>query len=276
MRRPASEKASQNAASQKAWKDLYSSLGTTWRFYNSPGEGGLIFTGITVVLDVEDQARFDAAVDKLAFVAQASGFHFHEFEFHGRAIRYAAGSAMNNEITFPIAWMFDDGRMIAAISPQILKAHIRRQDAAKLVDTAEVKDLLSRSDGTLFMSYVDAPSLYRLTYSGGLAMVPFIGAGLDMANIEYPIHEIPSFAAISPYLHPEVTSMRPEKNGFQTESHRSLPFSGGIVWAYFLVGFASQFGIGMQQGPMPAIALEPGPLRLVPALPAPALEQAIR
>jgi hypothetical protein len=124
------EKQARGSAAKTAWKDLYSSLGPTWRIYNSAGEGGLLVTGTTVILDVDDPKRFDQAFKKLKVLMRAEGLNLREFEFHGKVIRYLGGSVGgNNEIVVPLSWMIEDGKLIGTVSPQILKAHIRRRES---------------------------------------------------------------------------------------------------------------------------------------------------
>jgi hypothetical protein len=46
-------------------QDLFQSLGNTWCVYNSPGEGGLVFTGLTAVVKVKDRERLLKVHEKL-------------------------------------------------------------------------------------------------------------------------------------------------------------------------------------------------------------------
>ena len=249
---PAEQRA-RGSATKTAWKDLYSSLGPTWRVYNSSGEGGLLVTGTTIILDVQDLERFEQAVNKLKVLMRAEGVGVHEFEFHGKVIRYAGGSQMiqnpggpvvaTNQIVVPIAWMIDDGRLFISVSPQILKAHIRRRATTKrLADTPEIDAILKR-EKTIVLSYVDSPAFYRLAYSGALTLVPMAGAWMDTVKVDYPIHEVPSLEAISPYLRPGVMSIRRVETGFVSESHRSLPYTGTLIWAQLGAGLLSGLGI---------------------------------
>ena len=50
--------------------DLVASLGDTWCLYNSPGDGGLIFTGLTVTGTIRDRAKLVAANEKLVAFAK--------------------------------------------------------------------------------------------------------------------------------------------------------------------------------------------------------------
>jgi hypothetical protein len=52
--------------------DLLKTLGDTWCVYNSPGEGGLVFTGLTAVVQVKDAKRLAATHEKLMALAKAA------------------------------------------------------------------------------------------------------------------------------------------------------------------------------------------------------------
>jgi len=52
--------------------DLLRPLGDTWCVYNSPGEGGLIFTGLTAVVQVKDAQRLAKTHEKLLALAKAA------------------------------------------------------------------------------------------------------------------------------------------------------------------------------------------------------------
>jgi hypothetical protein len=52
--------------------DLLKPLGDTWCVYNSPGEGGLIFTGLTAVVQVKDAQRLAKTHEKLLALAKAA------------------------------------------------------------------------------------------------------------------------------------------------------------------------------------------------------------
>ncbi|MFH1264706.1 MAG: hypothetical protein ABIK89_03220, partial [Planctomycetota bacterium] len=73
-------------------RDLLGPLGDTWCIYNSPGEGGLVITGLTAVIQVEDrrqlaetQARFLArAREKLG--NRGRGPRIDSFQFAGHEV----------------------------------------------------------------------------------------------------------------------------------------------------------------------------------------------
>lgn len=238
-----SEDQSRMAAAKTTWKELFASLGSTWRLYNSPGEGGLLVTGTVAIFDVEDLPRFQRASKKLGVLVRAEGFQIRSFSFRGKTIHYAAGTIKDaDDVALPFAWMIDDGQLFLTVSPQILKGHIRRRSEQRLVDLPEVSGVL-RSGDSVLLSYVDSPSLYRLAYSGGVTAVPLIGVAANQLGIDYPIHEIPSLAAISPHVRPGVASIRRVDGGVIAESRRTLPFNGSLLWMQLLLGVGTM-GIG--------------------------------
>ena len=57
--------------------DVVASLGDTWCVYNSPADGGLIFTGLTLTATIRDRGKLVPAVDRLnAFVRKCDSKNY--------------------------------------------------------------------------------------------------------------------------------------------------------------------------------------------------------
>ncbi len=84
--------------------ELLAALGDTWTVYNSPGDGGLIFTGLTVTGTIRDRAKLVDANEKLVKAARASTGRLAR-----RKIRSKCREACRAERSFPkrIPWTED-------------------------------------------------------------------------------------------------------------------------------------------------------------------------
>jgi len=99
--------------------DLLKPLGDVWRIYNSPGEGGFVITGLTLVVDVDDPGRLAATQQKLvARVSQEFGERgprIEQFEYAGREIYFF--NARDDDFPLAPAWCLADDKLIVSTFP---------------------------------------------------------------------------------------------------------------------------------------------------------------
>ena len=77
------------------------------------------------------------------------------------------------------------------------------------------------------MTYVDTPGYYSIFYRLFQMFIPVIDGGLKAAEIDYPMHEIPSAAIIRKYVQPSIMTVHRDQRGIVTESQKTLPIGGG-------------------------------------------------
>jgi hypothetical protein len=218
-------------------QDLLAALGDRCCLYNSPGEGGLVLTGLTAVLEVRDAKRLAGVEEKLrAAVAAMTERNaipgrgkpsIEKLPFAGRDVYF-----LNNAATgFPFApaWCLTEKELVVALLPQNIKAYLSRgPEFHSLARQPEVAQVLSEGGGPIWLCYTDTPRLFEMAYP----LLPML-AQAAMSNVREPAFQmnvgmLPSTAAIAKHLRPEVTCLRRTAAGIEIVSRRSLP-GGGLV-----------------------------------------------
>jgi hypothetical protein len=244
--------------------DIVAALGNSWCAYNSPSDGGLIFTGLTITASIRDREKLLAANDKfLRFTKQlrerseqlrANGvqrvpnFDVGELNFRDQKIFFT--NFIGDPSPFAPAWCITDKQVVFALFPQSIKAFLERQansPAAKgatalsppqrLSSLPLVAKQLKSKDGPVVLAYQNTPALFELAYPFAQISAQFACAELQREGIDLNIGMLPNARAIAPHLIPTTTSVRGTERGIQIESHGSLPMGFGPL-AMLTVPFA--------------------------------------
>lgn len=231
-------------------KDLIDSLGDTVQVYNSPGQGGLVITGLTGVVTIKDRAKARKVIDRLVKIAdqefnrfaranpnqfRREEIQFKKMQFMGETIEYTNPIGDDDFIVAP-AWCLLEDRFVIAPYPQMIKAYLmHRQDAnaRSLATVPAVKAMLAQSQPPSMISYTDTPSLVEKFYP---LLHPLLTSGLAMMQEELPglnidIAALPTASAIVPHLTPDASMTIRTADGLYSESRGTLSMvgSGAIV-----------------------------------------------
>jgi len=152
--------------------DVLRALGDTWCIYNSPGEGGLVITGLTAVVSLRDAERFAATHEKLLAMARGmlnqrqrarGGPKIRQAEFAGQTIyTFDAGE---EGIPLAPAWCLTGDELVVAPFPQNVKAFLNRgADHRSLAEVARVAGLFGDDGGPVMLTYYDTKALFELFY----------------------------------------------------------------------------------------------------------------
>ncbi len=125
-------------------EDFLQALGDVWCIYNSPGEGGLIVTGLTAVAPVKDHEQLVKSNDALLKALRSSAdsnpspsspsFTIGEATFQKQNIYWLKPVDLT---PFEIAWCITDTQFILSLSPQNIRAFLARgSEAGSLADVA--------------------------------------------------------------------------------------------------------------------------------------------
>ncbi len=228
-------------------EDLFQTLGDVWCLYSSPGEGGLVVTGLTAVVAVKDPQRAAATYEKLLSVLKQSideergspvGRRFaprlDESAFAGRKV-YTLSVPDND---FPVApsWCLTDKELIFALFPQNVKAYLSRgKDFRSLAAVPEVAETLKSDPGAVAIGYMDTAELFRLVYPLVQIAAKFMTQELQREGIDVDVSLLPSAASIGKHVRPGVVTVRRTKAGIEITSRQSLP-GGGAAAAVPLAG----------------------------------------
>ncbi len=239
-------------------EDILAPLGDTWCVYNSPREGGLVVTGLTLVVKVDDRAKLAAVEAKLLKIAadaqpksrpkvkskpkmpvwEQGGEtempslmseaprrrvpRIEHFRFAGSEVYML--NARDDDFPLAPSWCLTEKELIVAPYPQNIKAYlIRGADYKSLATSPAVSGFLQTAPTPSFLTYIDTKSLFELVYP----MIPIVGqvASAEMARdgIDFDISILPSAGCISKHLRPDVMAVRRTDAGIEVISRRTNP-----------------------------------------------------
>ena len=230
-----------------ARQELIAALGDTWCLYNSPGEGGLVITGLTAVVSVKDHAKLASGLDKLRALAQlaasmqASGDRpaprIVKAEFAGQAI-YTVDPGKREFFLAP-SWCLTDKQLILATFPQNIKAYLSRDKSLSYRSLAEeqtVAEALRTDHGPTALSYQNTPDLVRLFYPLVQVWAAVAVQQLRHEHIDIDLALLPSAATILRHLRPALSEVRRTPDGILLEQRQTLGAGGGVIAAPLVIG----------------------------------------
>lgn len=239
-------------------EEIFKSLGDTWTIYNSPGEGGLVITGLTAVVPLKDRERLLKAHDKLLAASPRAptpqppnaqggngnvrprGAFVEDFQYGGHKIHFM--NFIGDEVPFAPAWCVTDKELIVSLFPQMIKARLSRgTSAGSLADVPEVAQCFKGNHQPRAVFYQDTRTIFRLVYPMLHMLAAFVCGELQQQGLDIDISILPSMAAIEPHLQPGVTAVYMTPQGLRWEARHTLPMATGA--APLLVAPVAFFGM---------------------------------
>ena len=211
-------------------EDVLKPLGDVWCVYNSPGEGGLVITGLTLVVRLDDSQRLAATHEKVlkqlkAALDRSTGRRsprVEQFEFAGEEVYFF--NARDGDFPLAPAWCLTDDHLIVSTFPQQIKAYLSRgEDYESLAGEPRVARLLASDDRPGVVVYVDTRTLFELVYPLAQMVVQAATSGLAREGIDLNVSILPSAGAIGKHLRPSVVTVRQTEAGIELTSRQSLP-----------------------------------------------------
>jgi hypothetical protein len=221
----------------KLREDLWQTLGDVWCVYNSPGEGGLVVTGLTLVVPLKDAKRAAATHGKILGLLKQAIEEERDRRYAPRLDEYAfAGQKICTfsvpEGDFPVApsWCLTDKELIVSLFPQNVKAYLSRGPGFQSLATVpEVADLLRSQPGPVVIGYVDTQEIFRLLYPLVQMGVKSMTRELQREGIDVDMSLLPSGASIDKHLRPGTYAVRRTKAGIEITARQSLPGAGAVI-----------------------------------------------
>jgi len=217
--------------------DVLGPLGDTWRVYSSPSQGGLVFTGMTAVVSVDDREKLAAANERLvaalrAMFASAEGRRgvpqIDQFEFAGRTVYVF--NARTPQFPLAPAWCLTEKELVVAAFPQNVKAFLSREaSAGSLASVPEVAAAMTSADPPIVLCYNDTPKIFELVYPLAPFFAQAISAEMQRGGINISVDLLPSAPAVAKHLRPGVTTVCRTAAGVECTTRQTLP--GGNVGA---------------------------------------------
>jgi len=216
--------------------DLLKSLGDVWRIYNSPGEGGLVVTGLTGVVTVRDRTRLAAVEERLVAALKAEFDQddehayrrprIEQFTFAGRKVYFL--NARDDDFLAAPAWCLTDDELIVATFPQNIKSYLSRDTGTEsLASRQDVAGLFGPAGSPMMLAYADTPELFKLVYPALPFLAQVVTAELQREGIDVNVSLLPSAGSIGKHLRPNLTAVRRTAAGVEVFSSQTLP--GGSI-----------------------------------------------
>jgi type II secretion system protein G len=213
--------------------DIIGAFGDKWTFYDSPDSGGLLFTGITLIADVKPNNNLDAALQSLAAFAgkQMQGKQsvtLRREEYRGQKITYVDVAGL--PIPVAPAWTQSDGKLIAALYPQMVRVALDQQmgKGPSLLDNAGFQNGRKHLPQKFTaISYGDTKSGARMAYS---LVLPLTDTLIMMGQGEgVPVNPtfLPALPTLMRHLFAEVSASAEDEQGITGVSWGPVPASVG-------------------------------------------------
>jgi len=238
--------------------DVFDAVGDVWRVYNSPGEGGLIITGLTAVTSLRDRDRLVAANAKLVeLVAKENAGMFDEdtpryrrrgvtirdFSFADEKVFFL--NIVGETVPFAPAWCITDDELIVALFPQNVKSYLLRkargQAGDSLAEVPEVARALA-SGSTIGLSYQNSPEMFEWAYPLLQIGVQMLCGEMQRQGVKVDISILPSAPSIARHLRPGFSMVKRTDAGILLESHQTVPVSAGALtvpmMGFFFLGMS--------------------------------------
>ena len=226
--------------------DVFKSLGDSWRIYNSPGEGGLLFTGLTAVVSVRDRAKLAKVLERIkafstfADRADADGgpvrlshSTVEHIEFAKQKIYYL--NFVGAESPFAPAWCLTEKELILSLFPSHVKTVLSRNASPaasgsgfqSIADLPQVKAALAGEDKPMALTYQDTRGLFRIAYPIAQIIAQLLASEAQRNGIDLKIADFPSAPVIAKHLEPAVATVTRTEAGIEVISRQSIPVGLG-------------------------------------------------
>ena len=210
-------------------EDVLQSLGDVWCVYNSPGEGGLVITGLTAVVPVKDHRRLLRVHERLLATARSEmgrnadrGPRIEQFRFGEEEIYFL--NVRGEDFPLAPSWCLTEKELIVATFPQNVKSYLLRgDDHQSIASVTEVSELLQPGGGTFKLLYADTRKLFELVYPLAPIFVQMAAGELQREGIDLNVSVLPSAKVIGRHLRPTVQSVRRSEAGIELMSRQTMP-----------------------------------------------------
>ncbi len=158
--------------------NLLSPLGDQWVLYESASTGGFFFTGLTLIVDVKDEAKLARTLVALkAVLAHQFGADARpaviDYEADGVTYHYVQGSGASFT-PFAPAWAVADKKLFIALYPQVIEDAIRQSRSDKsLLDNPAFTAARAQTGGGGPLLYLSNPEFIKSLYP---IVLPLISA----------------------------------------------------------------------------------------------------
>lgn len=235
--------------------DLIGSLGDTWNIYQSPSEGGPLFTNWTGVVSVKNPARLRAVsqtIVKSARIVEQQMMArqgrrprtvgLRTMTVGGHSIHFM--NSIGEEIPFAPAWCITDTHLVVSLFPQGVAAFLNRKPGTdNLSSLPHIQQALKADVPPTKLVHIDSAKVCRTTYPLVLMGANVLFSELQREGVDINISVMPDGESIARHLQPAMTTVTSHDDGIEVVSTRTLPISVGVgstlLPAFFVAGVSN-------------------------------------
>jgi prepilin-type processing-associated H-X9-DG protein len=221
-------------------KDVLGSLGDQWAVYNAQSQGGLVFTGWTLVGTIRDAEKFRKSSDVIRnALSKALGngegpAPVRRIESDGVQIEYVQLGRWN--APFAPAWAVVDGKLIIALYPQHVEdavAHLKG-GGKSLLDNPDFLAAIKRTGSSGPVIYMSGPKVAENVYPIGLFVVSLInsfgGWGGEGEATAAGADLLPSYQRLLRYVGHDAVSIKQTPDGLLKTRTVANPLLSPLAW----------------------------------------------
>lgn len=219
-------------------KDLVANLDDCIVAWNSPGQGGLGFTGAVASLPLRDGKAFgkslqamwerlvDAAPSKEKAIAQGERLsprrgYLGSFEYGGSKVWWM--DHIDRDLPFGISWTNTDRHGLVSLQPQQIRTAIDNSKLPNFDKALVRKRSVARRGNATAMIYLDLKGLMEQSYGALLVMFQMESHSWQSEGFGLDLADLPRLESIAKHLGPELTLLEPNDSGWMLTRRGSLP-----------------------------------------------------
>lgn len=224
----------------KLLEELFMPLGDAWCVYNSPGEGGLVVTGLTLVVPIKDHKTLSATSKKLVDkIRQESGPAFNgrrrnrgvfvkEVKHGDHTINMMNPIGLDEDFFIAPSWCVTEKHLVVAAYPQMVKAYLsRKSTAGTLIDNPEAAAILKGKNAPNFVTYVDTKTLMKKFYPLLSPFATMAFGEIQREGIDLDISIMPTASSLLKHLGSDTGSIYRTDAGIVIDNRQTIPMGGG-------------------------------------------------
>jgi hypothetical protein len=214
--------------------------------YISPSSGGLIITGLTMMIETKDPEGVEGLGKRLIAALEKNlppgAFTIEQYDYKGHTIDYV--SVAGPPVPVAPAWAFHDKYLVVGLYPQSVTHaidHLTAGPGAKSIldnpDFIRGRKLLPKNMSTI--AYADTKATMGMLYR---LLLPLGTGGIAAARgegIELKPDMIPTYDTFVRHFYGDVGGVSSDDDGFLVTYHGPLPVEMGAVTVPFMVALQS-------------------------------------
>lgn len=227
------------------WReDLLDQLGDQLTVWNSPGQGGAGFTGLTGIVPLRDAKAFAAGFAKVMGVVQQQMPSKADLVARGERVRrgmetlesFHIGDAIAHWINdlddhvFAPTWSVAHGHLIGSLLPQPVRAFLGGQPANPEQSLAKLPEIARRGAASLLWQW-NAKDLVAVGYPMLIAALRTFDLEWQREGFDFDVADLPRPSVLLPHLGREVTTITAVDQGWRLQRNGTIPAFDPLVFA---------------------------------------------